>query len=1062
MPVDRLFSLLRSFVIWNPRTAWHMRNSLHWFTGLRFAPAACSSAERRRQLQQRRQHQLLGERERRRTIWRKAAICLVVCAWLIAVGATWASAQEAAKPAGGNKSQDAKPALNAADERFFEEKIRPLLANRCYSCHGPDEQESGLRLDTRDHLLKGGYSGPAAVAGKENESLLLKVVAYDGDIKMPPSGKMPDEEIAALREWVRRGLPWPAGVDLKPVDSIQAARQSHWAYQPLNPQLPAEANKRLAADEASNKFNWSAWIQTPIDRYVAASLAEAGLTPSARADRRTLLRRLSFDLIGLPPTPEEIDAFLRDPAPDETAIATQIDRLLSSPHYGVRWGRHWLDVARYADTKGYVLQGEKQFPYSYTYRDYVIESFNNDLPYDQFVREQLAADFYPRPDGDNRSLAALGFLTVGRRFLNGHDLIDDRIDVVTRGLLGLTVTCARCHDHKYDPIPTADYYALYGVFNSCYEPEDLPLIGTPDDTPAYREFMEEQARRQKVLDDYLAGVVEKMVQDFRSQADLYFLEAVAPEVKGQHTSRNTKPAGDLKPPMVNRWRSFAQNQARNHAWFSAWGQLAGVPKEQFAKRLESYLESPPKDTPELLLERLREKMPSNRNELALVYAQLLTEAASTLPQPQVETKDAKDKKDAKEGEAQEAAPAPLAPAVAEKVASLAQWLQQDGAPCNITVAEADPYYDRVARNKRTELRRAIENHRVTHPAAPPRAMVLVDKAQPVEPRIFVRGNPARQGDRVPRRFLTVLASDGEPQPFKQGSGRAELAAAVTSPDNPVFARVIVNRVWMHHFGEGLVRTTSDFGSRSEPPSHPRLLDYLAQRLIDSGWSLKTLHREILLSAVWQQKSELRPECRSVDPENRLLWKANRRRLEYEPLRDAMLAVSGKLDKQIGGRPVQLFKPPYTTRRTVYGLIDRQELPSVFRVFDIASPDASSPNRPETIVAQQALYLMNAPFVMEQAQALAEASARRAEEVLRAVADNGGSATPAGAVSTAAAADATLVRLSELYRLAFGREPDATEQGLALNYLKAGASGKLDAWAKLAHALLCSNEFVFVD
>ena len=1053
MPVDRLFSLLRSFVIWNPRTSWHMRDSLRWFTGLSLAPVTSSNASRRRQVRQQNRSPLV--RQRRRALRRKAAIGLVVCAWLIVLGATWASAQEAAKPA--------KPALNPADERFFEEKIRPLLANRCYSCHGADEQESGLRLDSREHLLKGGYSGPAAVAGKEDESLLLKVVAYDGDVKMPPSGKMSDEEIAALREWVRRGLPWPEGVQIKPVDSIQAARQSHWAYQPLNPQLAPEALKRLADDEASNKFNWSAWIQTPIDRYIAAALAEAGLTPSARADRRTLLRRLSFDLIGLPPTPEEMDAFLRDPAPDEIAIATQIDRLLSSPHYGERWGRHWLDVARYADTKGYVLQGEKRFPYSYTYRDYVIDSFNNDLPYDQFVREQLAADFYPRPDGDNRSLAALGFITVGRRFLNGHDTIDDRIDVVTRGLLGLTVTCARCHDHKYDPIPTADYYALYGVFNNCYEPEDLPLIGTPDDTPAYREFLQEQEKRQKALDDYLAGVVAKMVQDFRRHADVYFLNAVAPDVKDQHKSLVGAPAGDLKPPMINRWRTFAQNQARNHAWFSAWGQLSGVPKDQFAKRLESFLESPPKDTPELLLERLREKKPANRNELALVYAQLLSEAAGTLPpQDDKAAQQAKDKKDAKEGEAKEAAaePAPLPAEIAEKVASLAQWLQQDGAPCNITVAEADPYYDRVARNRRTELRRALENLRVTSPAAPPRAMVVADKPQPGEQRIFVRGNPARPGDRVPRRFLTVLAPDGDPKPFQQGSGRAELAAAITSPDNPIFARVIVNRVWMHHFGEGLVRTTSDFGSRSDPPSHPQLLDYLAQRLIDSGWSLKTLHREILLSSVWQQKSDQRSECRNVDPENRLLWKANRRRLEYEPLRDAMLAVSGRLDGRIGGRPVELFKPPFTTRRTVYGLIDRQELPTVFRVFDIASPDASSPNRPETIVAQQALYLMNAPFVMEQARELAAASARRAEAVLRAVVD--GADAPAGAVSTAATADATLVRLSELYRLAFGREPDATEQNLALTFLKNGGSGKLDAWDKLAHALLCSNEFVFVD
>ena len=994
---------------------------------------------------------------------------LVVCVWLLAVGATLATAQEAGKPADANKAEQAKPAqpkLTAEDERFFEEKIRPVLANRCYSCHGPDEQESDLRLDTRANLLKGGYSGPAAIAGNIEGSLLLKVVAYDGDTKMPPVGKMPDEEIAALREWVRRGLPWPEGVELKAVDSIQAARQNHWAYQPFDPRLPAEANKRLA--ESSGGLDWTSWIQTPIDRYIAASLAEAGLTPSARADRRTLLRRLSFDLIGLPPTPEEMDAFLNDPASDEAAIATQVDRLLSSPHYGVRWGRHWLDVARYADTKGYVLQGQKQFPYSYTYRDYVIDAFNNDLPYDQFVREQLAADFYPRPDGDNRSLAALGFLTVGRRFLNGHDLIDDRIDVVTRGLLGLTVACARCHDHKYDPIPTADYYALYGVFASCEEPGEPPLIGEPDDTPAYREFMQEQAKLVGALDDFVTQEHEKLHREFRSLADRYFLAAVAPSIMDQHEGAVSVEAGDLRPLVVQRWRAFAQGHGRNHPWFTAWGKLSGVSHSQFPEHLQRYLASPPKNTAEALLVRLRDKKPANRDELALFYAQLLSEAASTLTPPQEErskeTKDAKaDGKENKEKDtAEPEKPAPLPKEVAEQVAPLAQWLLQDDAPCTVKREDAERLFDRVARNKRVQLLKAVETHRVTSPAAPPRAMVLVDKAQPVEPQIFVRGNPGRRGDRVPRRFLTVLAPDGEPKPFKQGSGRAELAAAVTSPDNPVFARVIVNRVWMHHFGEGLVRTTSDFGSRSDPPSHPQLLDYLAQRLINSGWSLKTLHREILLSSVWQQKSDQRLECRKVDPENRLLWKANRRRLEYEPLRDAMLAVSGRLDERIGGRPVELFKAPFTTRRTVYGLIDRQELPSVFRVFDIASPDASSPNRPETIVAQQALYLMNAPFVMEQARALAAASARRAEALPGAVAKTSSDGSPDGAVATAAKTDAMLLRLTELYRLALAREPDAAEQALALNFLKSSSAGKLDVWDKLAHALLCSNEFVFVD
>jgi hypothetical protein len=599
------------------------------------------------------------------------------------------------------------------------------------------------------------------------------------------------------------------------------------------------------------------WAWTPIDAFVLARLEGQGLAPAPEADRRTLIRRVYFDLIGLPPTPEEVDAFVNDPGAN--AYEKLVERLLASPQYGERWGRHWLDVARYADTKGYVFTEERRYPYSYTYRDYVIRSFNEDLPYDQLILQQLAADQLPLGD-DKRPLAAMGFLTLGRRFLNNqHDIIDDRIDVTMRGLQGLTVACARCHDHKFDPIPTRDYYSLYGVFASSVEPAELPLLGEPERNEAYLAYEKELKKRQ--------DAVAKFKEDKKAEI---------------------------------------------------------------------------KATP------------------------------------------------------------------------------------------------RKFRDQINKLEKEVAEWRINSPASPPRAMVLADAPSARTPHVLLRGNPGNLGPEVPRQFVEVIAGTDR-KPFTKGSGRLELAQAIASKDNPLTARVMVNRVWQHHFGLGLVRTPSDFGTRGDPPTHPQLLDWLATTFVERGWSVKQLQRLILLSSVYRQASDGDARTMAADPDNRFLGRMNRQRLDFEALRDSLLFVAGRLDTTAGGTPVEITTIPFSTRRTVYGFIERQNLPGLFRTFDFASPDTSTPARHATTVPQQALFLMNGPFVVEQAKRFA---ARTAD------------------------AGTDQERIDRMHRLAFGRPADANDIALATRFLAAARAGRddkaLTPWEQYAQVLLLSNEFAFVD
>lgn len=907
----------------------------------------------------------------------------------------------------------APPAASAENDDLFEKQVRPILVEHCLSCHGPDKQKGGLRLDSRAALVKGSDAGVVVVSGNAEKSLLILAVRHSGETKMPPKEKLSTDKIAALTAWVERGLPWPSEsiAGARSLPSIPAeARQSHWAFRKVQtPPLPAVREH--------------AWPKNPIDYFVLARLEAQGLRPTHAVDRRTLIRRVTLDLIGLPPTPEEVAAFEADPSPD--AYARLIDRLLASPQYGERWARHWLDVARYADTKGYVFTEERRFPYAYTYRDYVIRAFNDDLPYDQFIVQQLAADALALGE-DKRPLAAMGYLTLGRRFLNNvHDIIDDRIDVVCRGMLGLTVGCARCHDHKFDPISMKDYYSLHGVFASSVEPADLPLLGRPEQGAAYLAFEKELMVREGKIADYLKAKHAELPRQFRAHVGEYLLAAHKAEQSGAPASRQVA-AGDLHPAMVRRWQNYlAEARKTSSPIFGPWLAFAALPAGEFGLRAQALAQQIEANAEEryhpLIARAFAGFIPTSLKDVAQRYTELFAsvDRAQPLPDPQQET--------------------------------LRQALQGPGSPSSVPLAEIDKVFNRKERDELANLRRQVDQWKATSPAAPPRAMVLVDAPAPKSSHVLLRGNPNNPGPEVPRQFLEVLSESGR-RTFTHGSGRLDLAQAIASKDNPLTARVMVNRIWLHHFGQAIVRTPSDFGVRGEPPTHPELLDWLAAAFMENGWSIKHVHRLILLSATYQQSCDADMAGVALDPENRLLGRMNRRRLDFESLRDALLAAAGRLDPTPGGRAVELTTTPFTQRRTVYGFIDRQNLPGVFRTFDFANPDASSPQRHDTTVPQQALFLLNSPFVEEQARALVHR------------------------------ADVTILtespsRVERLYQILYGRAPAPEELTMGVAFLReaeqrAPGSGsnsgrrpsglQVDPWEQYAKVLLLSNEFAFVD
>lgn len=911
--------------------------------------------------------------------------------------------------------------LSPQQEQFFEQKVRPVLAEHCWKCHGAAKQESELRLDSSAAMNRGGASGEKLLAaGDPKQSYLLKVVRHEVDVKMPPETKLSDDQIASLSDWISQGAFWPKSSatpsnTLTVLDRVEVHRREHWAYQPVTkPSAPLTRSR----------------LTTPLDAFVVAKLEAKGLTPSPEADRRTLIRRLSFDLLGLPPMSEEVEAFVADSSPD--AYERLVDRLLSSLHYGQRWGRHWLDVARYADTMGYAFDRDRRYPYAYTYRDYVIDSFNRDLPYDRFVLEQLAADQIDR-GSDVQPLAGLGFITVGRKFIAIQDTYDDQVDVVMRGLQGLTVGCARCHDHKYDAIPTDDYYSLYGVFQNASEPDaqNLPVLAEPMQAAGYQEFQAELGKLQGEVDKQVNELRDEILNTSRAKVADYLARVATSDLKDDLLNKlsflSLKPE-EIRRRLLQRWQEYLKDRAKpEHPTLGLWAELVKLPDDGFAEKAAAILEqwkarpagvSSMQSHPKVLAAFVAAP-PQSKADVAKLYGQLLTVAWEAWKAAGA-NEQALDKLD-------------------DETKALAVIIVGKDSPTQPAPDQIRQYFNRAERNRINELEKKVKALQANSPAAPPRAMILKDRDRLEEPHVLIRGNANRPGKQVPRQYPVVLTGP-ERKPFTHQAGRLDIANAIVSPDNPLTRRVIVNRVWMHHFGEPLVDTPSDFGIRTPQPVQADLLDHLASYLLEHNWSLKELHRYIVLSATYRQQSLDRPECRAADPENRLLWKMNRRRLEWESLRDAMLFASGRMDAAMGGRSVELTKGS-SARRTVYGNIDRQDLPNLFRVFDIASPDSSTPRRPRTTIPQQSLFLMNSPFSIEQGQSLANRS-------------------DVGAIADRDA------KITALYRAALARTPTSEELAVAQRFIEAAAAdpaeAQLSPWEQLAQMLLMTNEFAYVD
>ena len=885
---------------------------------------------------------------------------------------------------------------------FFEKHVRPVLVEHCYKCHSAaaEKLKGGLLLDTRQGVLKGGKTGAAVVPGDLDKSLLIKAVRYqDEDLAMPPKTPLAKEQVAALETWVKMGAPDPreSVVTAAPSGELTvlslADSKGFWSFKKVaEPAIPAAEGN---------------WAKTPVDAFVLAKLKEKGLEPAGATDKRTLIRRAYYDLIGLPPTADDVAAFEADSSAG--AFEKVVDRLLASPQFGERWARYWLDLARYADTKGYVFQEERRYPYAYTYRDWVIRALNDDMPYDQFLVYQIAADrvVAAEPKTENRHLAAMGFLTLGRRFLNNqNDIIDDRIDVLTRGTMALTVACARCHDHKFDPIPTADYYSLHGVFASSVEPQgaELPLLDEKK-SAATAEYEKDLAKREEAVQKFRAERHAKIIGEAKTAKAIeqYLLISLKVTEIEDRRIREVAETNKLNGRVLRRWKEFLGEMAqKKDPFFAAWHALSRVAEKDFAVKAAEVVKELPADS---VVAKALARSPKSLAELAATYAKLIE---SEISNPKSE------------------------------IATRATF------PTNIPLEEIETAFTRDDRNRFNDIRRKRDELMATHPGAPSRAMVMRDRPSPVQPVILKRGNPAMPGESVPRQFLVSVAGEKR-QPFKEGSGRLELARAIASKDNPFTARVFVNRVWMHLFEEGIVRTPSDFGVRGERPTHPELLDHLASRFVNEGWSVKRLIKSIVLSATYQQSSVASAKALAADPENRWLSRQNRKRLDLEALRDSLLAASGQIDLSLGGRPVDLLAQPFTKRRTIYGFVDRQNLPNMFRAFDFASPDQHAPMRFNNTVPQQALFMLNSPFVIERARALA---AR--------VPDQSSPET----------------RVRALYRAALAREPSSDEVKLAISFIdgetalatslaNSGNKG-LNPWEKLAQVLLQTNEFAFVD
>ena len=862
---------------------------------------------------------------------------------------------------------------------FFENHIRPLLVEKCASCHGEEIQENGFRVDSRHAVIHGGQRGDAIVPGNASASLLFRMVTgQEGeDLAMPPDGDMlSEEEQQHIALWINQGAVWSGEQKVAsggPFARLKEIRGTHWAYQPIRmPVTPQDPDSTLS--------------RGAIDDFIFARLAKSGLKPSPEADRPTLIRRAYFDLIGLPPTYEEVESFVSDSR--ENAYELMIEELLSRPEYGQRWGRHWLDVARYSDTRGHTnFPGtEIRYPFAWTYRDYVIDAMNADLPFDQFVTQQLAADLETDTESDQQNLAALGFLTVGRRFLNRqHRILGERVDLVSRGLMGVTIMCAKCHDHKFDPFSMHDFYALYGIFENAAEPlpSELPQIGPAEKVDPQRadllrpQFDEELAAFKQEAESLR---IKLILEELRQKAEFYLPLAAA---RAEGKALETVKIGDdvrLSRLGIEVWETFITENPILMPWWKTLQAIESPDGEAYAAEVAAALADNSSGN-RLIREKILEVKPESNATAMQAIGQALSSVSDRWEE--LQTLDPGDQG--------------FADPAAEEIRLMLQEISKQVADAPET-AHREWFLGRTPAPLREQSQKFDLLLMKYRELVPRRAMAVVENPLALDAPIHIRGNPKKRGPTARRGFYELLESDCEVEPIKQGSGRAELARWITHRGNPLTARVIANRIWGWHFGSHLVETPSDFGTRAPEPTHPLLLDYLAATLRDEGWSIKDLHREIMFSSTYRQQSLSRKDALAVDPDNRLYWRKNRRRLEFEPMRDAMLAASGELDTSLGGPPAEDFESP---RRSVYLLHNRRSMAPVLPTFDVPAADATLPKRSETTVPQQALYLMNHGFVT-----------RRAEHVAR-LSENDPDASDVG-------------RIISLYRHIYGRDPSVAE------------------------------------
>ena len=916
-------------------------------------------------------------------------------------------------------------AQTPAQLELFEKNARPLFADKCQGCHNSKLKSGGLDFSSPDALKEAAATGIFGKPEDAENSVIIKALKYESTIKMPPQGKLSPETIAAVRDWVAAGAPMPAatpsagnslaGTGVRPValrGVITDADKNFWAFKPISKSAPPATKQKD-------------WANSPLDQFILANLEKNGLKPAPQADKTTLLRRATFDLTGLPPTEKELQDFLADKSPK--AYEKVIDRLLASPRYGERWGREWLDVMRYADSTG--SDEDHRYPHAWRYRDYVVQAFNDDMPYNQFVREQLAGDILaadPNSGVGYRGIIATGFLALGKKALaqkdlplKRYDVVDDQIDVTAKAFLGLTVTCARCHDHKFDPIATKDYYQMAAIFASTLSYANGET-GDPIQTPLAPAGQFEAFRKQ--WSEY-HGVERNVMKilDFDKEA---------------------KKARDSQEAQIP---AYLQAAYRVYGKNEAIASVAGETKldEKQLARWVDYLKV--KSRPELA--KWHAATDANRAAIAAQYQEDFRRGAYQYDQDLSWWKQA-------EISYPSAGKVPGPRPVANKEKDpffVATWIE-DG-PLH---RSKDEQIASLPPEKATEIRTLMAKAEELAKNLPTKDIPMacaVKEGETMDQKVFVRGDYHNLGDKVQPTVPTILALNAPAPPVSTKSGRLELANWIVDPRNPIASRVMANRIWQGHFGEGIVRTPDNFGRLGERPNDPELLDYLASTFIENGWSIKKMNRMIMLSKTYQMSAAFDEEKKAKDPENRLLSHFPRQRLSIEEIRDAYLAMGGDLDLTMGGTLDPgvgtdgetsasriSMNPESTNRRSLYLPLRRSNLPTLYNLFDFGDATTPEGKRSLTTVATQALFVMNSPMVIREAKSLADNVLKQEKQDRR--------------------------RIEEIYLRILDRKPDASEIDRGLTYVQSIHQKWNDideekAWTSLCHALMASNEFIYL-